>query len=130
MVMRKNLLKRVKRKRNLSIGILHVQATFNNTIATVTDAQGNVIGWSSTGKVGFKGSRKSTPYAAQTAIQDALSQATLCGMQSMAVKLRGVGVGKEAVFRVLQVSKIVVSYIEDRTYFPHNGARAPKRRRV
>lgn len=118
-----------KKKRNILMGMISIQATFNNTIVTVSDLQGNVISWSSAGKMGFKGSKKATPYAAQTATTDAVEKAKEYGLQTAKVQLVGPGVGREASLRVLQGSNIVITSIEDMTYYPHNGCRAPKRRR-
>jgi small subunit ribosomal protein S11 len=119
-----------KEKRNVPSGIVHIQSTFNNTIVTVTDANGNVIGASSAGKMGFKGSRKSTPFAAQMAAQDALKQAMEQGMKTAEVRVKGPGVGREAALRALQIDGFSVSIIRDVTPIPHNGCRPPKRRRV
>ena len=119
-----------KEKKNVPTGIIHIQSTFNNTIATVTDPEGNVIAWSSAGKNGFKGSRKSTPFAAQVAAQDALKQAMEHGMRSAEVRIKGPGVGREAALRALQMEGFTVTMIRDVTPIPHNGCRPPKRRRV
>jgi small subunit ribosomal protein S11 len=127
---KKDFKKSVKKRRNILSGVVSVQATFNNTIITVADANGNVISWSSTGKKGFRGSKKATPYAAQVATTDAIERAKEFGFQTADVKIVGAGVGRDAVLRALQVSGIVMTSIEDRTYLPHNGCRPPKRRRV
>jgi small subunit ribosomal protein S11 len=119
-----------KEKKNVPSGIVHIQSTFNNTIVTVTDGNGNVIAASSAGKMGFKGSRKSTPFAAQMAAQDALKQAMEQGMKTAEVRVRGPGVGREAALRALQIDGFSVSVIRDVTPIPHNGCRPPKRRRV
>ena len=119
-----------REKRNVPSGIIHVHATFNNTIITITDHDGNVIGASSAGRQGFKGSRKSTPFAAQLAAQDALKQAMEQGMKTAEVRLKGPGVGREAAIRALQVEGFSVTLIRDVTPIPHNGCRPPKRRRV
>lgn len=119
-----------KEKRNVPGGIIHIHSTFNNTIVTVTDNDGNVIAASSAGRQGFKGSRKSTPFAAQMAAQDALKQAMDQGMRTAEVRLKGPGVGREAAIRALQVDGFSVSIIRDVTPIPHNGCRPPKRRRV
>ncbi len=119
-----------KEKKNVPTGIIHIQSTFNNTIVTVTDPEGNVIAWSSAGKNGFKGSRKSTPFAAQVAAQDALKQAMEHGMRSAEVRIKGPGVGREAALRALQMGGFTVTMIRDVTPIPHNGCRPPKRRRV
>jgi len=119
-----------KKKKNIVNGIVHVYASFNNTIITISDMSGNVICWSSAGKQGFKGSRKATPYAAQVATQHAVNIAKECGLQSVVVEVRGPGVGREASLRAIQVSGVNVSMIKDITYHPHNGCRPAKRRRV
>jgi small subunit ribosomal protein S11 len=119
-----------KEKKNVPTGIIHIQSTFNNTIVTVTDNDGNVIASSSAGRQGFKGSRKSTPFAAQLAAQDALRQAMEQGMKTAEVRVKGPGVGREAAIRALQVDGFTVSLIRDVTPIPHNGCRPPKRRRV
>ena len=122
---------RVKReKKNIPTGIIHIQSTFNNTIITITDNDGNVIASSSAGRQGFKGSRKSTPFAAQLTAQDALKQAMDQGMRVAEVRVKGPGVGREAAIRALQVDGFSVSVIRDVTPIPHNGCRPPKRRRV
>ncbi|HDI78424.1 MAG TPA: 30S ribosomal protein S11 [Desulfobacteraceae bacterium] len=119
-----------KEKKNVPNGIIHIQSTFNNTIVTITDPEGNVIAWSSAGKNGFKGSRKSTPFAAQVAAQDALKQAMEHGMRSAEVRIKGPGVGREAAIRALQMEGFTITMIRDVTPIPHNGCRPPKRRRV
>jgi small subunit ribosomal protein S11 len=119
-----------KEKKVVSSGIVHIQSTFNNTIVTVTDPQGNVIAQSSAGRAGFKGSRKSTPFAAGLAAQEAVRQAMEHGMRSAEVRVKGPGVGREAALRSLQVEGFTVSMIRDVTPIPHNGCRPPKRRRV
>jgi len=119
-----------KKKKNVVNGVVHVYASFNNTIITISDTNGNVICWSSAGKQGFKGSRKATPYAAQVATQHAINIAKECGLQSVTVEVRGPGVGREASLRAIQVSGVNVSLIKDITYHPHNGCRPAKRRRV
>ena len=119
-----------REKRNVPSGIVHIHSTFNNTIITITDHDGNVIAASSAGRQGFKGSRKSTPFAAQLAAQDALKQAMEQGMKTAEVRLKGPGVGREAAMRALQVEGFSVSVIRDVTPIPHNGCRPPKRRRV
>lgn len=119
-----------KEKRNVPTGIIHIQSTFNNTLVTITDNDGNVIASSSAGRQGFKGSRKSTPFAAQMAAQDALKQAMEQGMKTAEVRVKGPGVGREAAIRALQVEGFSVSVIRDVTPIPHNGCRPPKRRRV
>jgi len=119
-----------KEKRSVPAGIIHIQSTFNNTVVTITDHDGNVIASSSAGRQGFKGSRKSTPFAAQMAAQDALKQAMEQGMKTAEVRVKGPGVGREAAIRALQVEGFSVSAIRDVTPIPHNGCRPPKRRRV
>ena len=119
-----------KEKKNAPTGIIHIQSTFNNTIITVTDIDGNVIASSSAGRQGFKGSRKSTPFAAQLAAQDALRKAMEQGMRTAEVRVKGPGVGREAALRALQADGFSVSVIRDVTPIPHNGCRPPKRRRV
>jgi small subunit ribosomal protein S11 len=122
---------RAKReKKNIPSGIVHIQSTFNNTIVTITDPGGNVIAQSSAGRGGVKGSRKSTPFAAQIAARDALRQAMEQGMKVAEVRVKGPGVGREAALRALQVEGFTVSLIRDVTPIPHNGCRPPKRRRV
>jgi len=119
-----------KEKRNVPTGIIHIHSTFNNTIVTITDNDGNVIAASSAGRHGFKGSRKSTPFAAQMAAQGALKQAMEQGMRTAEVRVKGPGVGREAAIRALQVEGFTVNLIRDVTPIPHNGCRPPKRRRV
>jgi small subunit ribosomal protein S11 len=122
---------RTKReKKNVPSGIVHIQSTFNNTIVTVTDPAGNVIAQSTAGRAGFKGSRKSTPFAAQITTRDAVVQAMEQGMKLAEVRVKGPGVGREAALRALQVEGFTVSVIRDVTPIPHNGCRSPKRRRV
>ena len=111
-------------------GVAHIQATFNNTIITITDMAGNVIAWSSSGSQGFKGSRKSTPFAAQMAAEDAAKKAQEHGVQNIEVYVKGPGSGREAALRALQAAGFTVSLIRDVTPIPHNGCRPPKRRRV
>ncbi|MBN2059118.1 MAG: 30S ribosomal protein S11 [Deltaproteobacteria bacterium] len=119
-----------KEKKNIPAGIIHIYSTFNNTIVTITDNEGNVVTCSSAGAQGFKGSRKSTPFAAQLAAQDALKKAMENGMRTAEVRVKGPGVGREAALRALQVDGFTVSMIRDVTPIPHNGCRPPKRRRV
>ena len=119
-----------KVKKNVPTGVVHIQSTFNNTIVTVTDPVGNVVAWSSSGTKGFKGSRKSTPFAAQQAAEDAARKAMDHGMKSVSVLVRGPGSGREAALRALAVSGLKVNLIRDVTPIPHNGCRPPKRRRV
>ena len=117
-------------KKNIAKGVAHVHSTFNNTIVTVTDEHGNVITWSSAGALGFKGSRKSTPYAAQMAAETAAKAALVHGLKSVDVFVKGPGSGREAAIRALQACGIDVVSIKDVTPVPHNGCRPPKRRRV
>jgi small subunit ribosomal protein S11 len=119
-----------KEKKNVPTGVVHIQSTFNNTIVTVTDGSGNVIAQSSAGRLGFKGSRKSTPFAAQLATQDAVKKAMDQGMRTAEVRVKGPGMGREAALRALQIDGFNVSAIRDVTPIPHNGCRPPKRRRV
>lgn len=123
---------RVKRRerKNITSGVAHVSATFNNTMITITDAQGNGIAWSSAGAQGFKGSRKSTPYAAQMAGEDAGRKAMDHGMKTLEVLVRGPGAGRESALRALQSVGFVITAIKDVTPIPHNGVRPRKRRRV
>ncbi len=124
--------KRVKIKgaKNVPVGIVHVTSTFNNTIVSITDLKGNVIGWSTSGRSGFKGSRKSTAFAATMAAQDAARQAVNHGLQEVEVRVQGPGAGRESAIRAVQASGINVTAIKDVTPMPHNGCRARKRRRV
>ena len=119
-----------KEKKNVHTGIIHIHSTFNNTIVTVTDPQGNVIAQSSAGRVGFKGSRKSTPFAAQMAAKDAIQKAMEHGLRVAEVRIKGPGVGREAALRALQIEGLTITLIRDITPIPHNGCRPPKRRRV
>jgi small subunit ribosomal protein S11 len=123
---------RVKRRerKNITNGVAHVNASFNNTMVTITDVQGNAISWSSAGMMGFKGSRKSTPYAAQVAAEDAGKKAQDHGVKSLEVEVKGPGAGRESALRALQAIGFVVTSIRDVTPIPHNGCRPPKRRRV
>jgi len=118
-----------REKKNIASGIAHIKATFNNTIITITDAQGNVISWSTAGSQGFKGSRKSTPYAAQVAAEDAGNKAAEHGMKNIDVLVRGPGSGRESALRGL-ATMFEIASIRDVTPIPHNGVRPPKRRRV
>jgi small subunit ribosomal protein S11 len=120
-----------KRDRRVSTnGVAHVQASFNNTIVTITDTDGNVVTWASAGKVGFKGSRKSTPFAAQVAAEATAREALNLGMKRIEVWVKGPGAGREAAIRSLQAAGLEISAIKDVTPIPHNGCRPPKRRRV
>ncbi len=119
-----------KKKKTIINGVVHVFASFNNTIVSVSDTAGNIISWSSAGKHGFKGSRKATPYAAQVATQHVVNIAKECGLQSVVVEIRGPGVGREASLRAIQACGVNVTLIKDITYLPHNGCRPAKSRRV
>ena len=121
---------RRKERKNIIAGVAHVNASFNNTIVTITDAQGNAIAWSSSGSQGFKGSRKSTPYAAQVAAEDAGRKAREHGMETLEIMVSGPGSGRESALRALQAVGLAVTAIRDVTPIPHNGCRPPKRRRV
>ncbi len=117
-------------KKNISTGIVHIQSTFNNTIVTITDEAGNTIAWSSSGIQGFKGSRKSTPFAAKLAAEDAGTKAMEHGMKNVSVYVKGPGAGRESALRALHAQGFNILYIKDVTPVPHNGCRPPKRRRV
>ncbi|BBO68191.1 30S ribosomal protein S11 [Desulfosarcina alkanivorans] len=119
-----------KERKNISSGVVHIQSTFNNTIVTITDSMGNVVSWSSAGIHGFKGSRKSTPFAAQMTAEDAAKKAMEHGMKSVEVYVKGPGSGRESALRSLQAAGFNVVMIKDVTPIPHNGCRPPKRRRV
>jgi small subunit ribosomal protein S11 len=119
-----------KEKKNVSSGVVHIQSTFNNTIVTITDPVGNVLSWSSSGVQGFKGSRKSTPFAAQLAAEDAVKKALEYGMKTVEVFVKGPGAGRESALRSLQAAGFNIVSIKDVTPIPHNGCRPPKRRRV
>ena len=131
--MAKHVKKRTQKKKvkkNIQNGLVHIQSTFNNTIITITDIDGNVISWSSAGSQGFKGSRKSTPFAAQIAAENAAKKAMEHGMRKVEVYIKGPGSGREAALRSLQAVGITITMIRDITPIPHNGCRPPKRRRV
>lgn len=119
-----------KGKKNIANGIVYITATFNNTIISVADGNGNVISWSSAGAKGFKGSRKNTPFAAQVAAEDAVRKAMEHGLRTVSVEVKGPGAGRESALRAIQSAGIRVSQIKDTTPIPHNGCRPPKRRRV
>ena len=121
---------RKKEKKNVAVGVAHVAATFNNTIVTITDTQGNAVSWSSAGMMGFKGSRKSTPYAAQVAAEDAGRKAREHGMETLEIEVSGPGPGRESALRALQAVGFAITAIRDMTPIPHNGCRPRKRRRV
>lgn len=121
---------RRRERKNIEYGVAHIRSTFNNTIITITDTKGNSIAWSSSGNVGFKGSRKSTPFAAQLAAETAAKAAMEHGMKQVEVFVKGPGAGREAAIRSLQAAGLEVNTIKDVTPIPHNGCRPPKRRRV
>lgn len=127
---RKTTTRKRRVKKNIESGVAHIRSTFNNTIVTITDKQGNAIGWSSAGALGFKGSRKSTPFAAQMAAETAAKSAVENGMKTLEVTVKGPGAGREAAIRSLQAAGLEVTAIVDVTPVPHNGCRPPKRRRV
>lgn len=126
----KKVVRKTKEKKNVTNGVAHIQATFNNTIVTITDIAGNVISWSTSGTKGFKGSRKSTPFAAQVAAEDAAKKAQEHGMRTVEVFVKGPGSGRESALRALQAAGLTLTVIKDVTPIPHNGCRPPKRRRV
>ena len=118
-------------KKNIAKGILHIAASFNNTLVTVTDEMGNMVAWSSAGSLGFKGSKKSTPFAAQAAVEDAMEKAMVHGIKEVGIKVQGPGSGRETATKAVgAIEGIRVSFMKDVTPLPHNGCRAPKRRRV
>lgn len=121
---------RRRERKNITSGVAHISATFNNTLITIADAQGNAISWSSAGSQGFKGSRKSTPYAAQVAAEDAARKAQEHGMKTLEVQVKGPGSGRESALRALQAAGFTITAIRDVTPIPHNGCRPRKRRRV
>ena len=123
-------IKKKKIKKNIPVGVAHVNATFNNTIVTITDTKGNTIAWSSAGAEGFKGSRKSTPFAAQLAAENAGKKAKDNGVKTLEIEVRGPGSGRESALRALQSTGFIITSIKDVTPIPHNGCRPPKRRRV
>lgn len=122
--------RRRREKKNIEKGSVHIQSTFNNTIVTITDVQGNALSWASAGELGFRGSKKSTPFAAQSAAEIAAKAAMEHGLKSVEVFVKGPGAGREAAIRALQTAGLEVSLIKDVTPIPHNGCRPPKRRRV
>src|ERR1035437_2090966 len=126
----KKVVRKKKERKNMSNGVAHIQATFNNTIITITDPVGNVVAWSTAGAKGFKGSRKSTPFAAQMAAEDCAKKAQEHGMRSVEIYVKGPGSGRESALRALQAAGFSISFIKDVTPIPHNGCRPPKRRRV
>ncbi|MDY0270716.1 30S ribosomal protein S11 [Trichloromonas sp.] len=126
----KKVVRKKVEKKNIANGVAHIQATFNNTIVTITDISGNVISWSTAGGRGFKGSRKSTPFAAQVAAEDAAKKAQEHGLRNVVVNVKGPGSGRESALRALQAAGLNITLIKDVTPIPHNGCRPPKRRRV
>ena len=130
MAKRKAVRTKKKVKKNIANGVVHIQSSFNNTIITITDSGGNVISWSSAGMNGFKGSRKSTPFAAQQASEDAAKKAMEHGLKSVEVYVKGPGPGRESAVKALQAAGLTVAMIKDVTPVPHNGCKPPKRRRV
>ena len=126
----KKIIRKKKERKNVQVGVAHIQSSFNNTIVTITDLSGNVLSWASAGAQGFKGSRKSTPYAAQSAAADAAKKAMEHGLRTVDVHVKGPGSGREAALRALQGAGLEVNIIRDVTPIPHNGCRPPKRRRV
>ena len=126
----KKVIKKRRERKNVEKGAAHIQATFNNTIITITDTEGNAVSWASAGEMGFKGSRKSTPYAAQTAAEAAGKIAVDHGMKTVEVYVKGPGSGRESAIRALQTVGLDITMIKDVTPIPHNGCRPPKRRRV
>lgn len=126
----KKVIKRRRERKNVEKGQVHIRSSFNNTMVTVTDMQGNALSWASSGEMGFRGSRKSTPFAAQTAAETAAAAAMEHGLKTVEVYVKGPGSGREAVIRALQAAGLEVTMIKDVTPIPHNGCRPPKRRRV
>lgn len=130
MAVEKKVVRKRRERKNVEKGAAHIRSTFNNTIVTISDVAGNVISWASAGEMGFKGSRKSTPYAAQTAAEKAASLAMEHGMKTVEVYVMGPGSGRESAIRALQTAGLEITLIKDVTPIPHNGCRPPKRRRV
>ena len=126
----KKVVKRRRERKNIEKGAVHIQSTFNNTIVTITDVNGNAISWASAGELGFKGSRKSTPFAAQSASETAARAAVEHGLKSVEVYVKGPGSGRESAIRALETCGLTITLIKDVTPIPHNGCRPPKRRRV
>ena len=127
---KKAVVRKRRERKNIERGAVHIQSTFNNTIVTITDTQGNAISWASAGEMGFRGSKKSTPFAAQTAAEKAANASIELGLKSVEVFVKGPGSGREAAIRALQACGLEVKMIKDVTPIPHNGCRPPKRRRV
>ena len=130
MAVAKKVVKKRRERKNVEKGVAHIRSTFNNTIVTITDMQGNVVSWGTAGEMGFKGSKKSTPYAAQTAAEHAARIAVDNGMKTVEVLVRGPGAGRESAIRALATAGLEITMIKDVTPIPHNGCRPPKRRRV
>jgi small subunit ribosomal protein S11 len=126
----KKVIKKRRERKNIEKGSAHIRSTFNNTIVTITDTQGNTVSWASAGELGFKGSRKSTPFAAQSAAEQAARLAIEHGMKTVEVYVRGPGAGRESAIRALETAGLSITMIKDVTPIPHNGCRPPKRRRV
>lgn len=129
-ITKKTALKKRREKKNIERGAAHIQSSFNNTIVTITDTQGNAISWASAGELGYRGSRKSTPFAAQMAAETAAKTAIEQGLKTVEVFVKGPGQGRESAIRALQVAGLEITLIKDVTPIPHNGCRPPKRRRV
>ena len=129
-VVAKKVVKKRRERKNIEKGAVHIQATFNNTIVTISDAEGNTISWASAGELGFKGSRKSTPFAAQSASETAAKAAMEHGLKTVEVFVKGPGSGRESAIRALETVGLQITMIKDVTPVPHNGCRPPKRRRV
>ena len=130
MAVAKKVVKKRRERKNVEKGVAHIRSTFNNTIVSITDMQGNVIAWGTSGEMGFKGSRKSTPFAAQSAAEQAAKLAIEHGMKTVEVYVRGPGAGRESAIRALATAGLEITMIKDVTPIPHNGCRPPKRRRV
>ena len=130
MAAEKKVIRKRRERKNIEKGAAHIRSTFNNTIVTISDVQGNVISWASAGEMGFKGSRKSTPYAAQTTAEKAASLAMEHGLKTVEVYVMGPGSGRESAIRALSTAGLEITLIKDVTPIPHNGCRPPKRRRV
>ena len=126
----KKVVRKRRERKNIEKGVVHIQSTFNNTIVTITDVNGNAISWASAGELGFKGSRKSTPFAAQSASETAAKAAVEHGLKSVEVYVKGPGSGRESAIRALETAGLQITLIKDVTPIPHNGCRPPKRRRV
>jgi len=127
---KKHAARKRRERKNIDKGAVHIRSSFNNTLVTITDLQGNAVSWSSSGKLGFRGSKKSTPFAAQSAAEEAAKKAMEHGMKTVEVYVKGPGSGREAAIRALQTAGLEVNMIKDVTPIPHNGCRPPKRRRI